>query len=578
MSDASIKSIRVQDLPRVNEISFVLAKNGFGHVLGLLGLRSRQASDEAPPSAPFARRLRQVLVELGPTFVKLGQVLSVRPDIVPRELQVELETLQDRVRPMDFDDVRAVVEDELQRPLEEVFEHFEETPIGSASIAQVHRARLVGGEEVAVKLQRRGIERTIRSDLHILYSLAQLLEGNVTLPGVHTPTAIIREFDAAINQELDFLRELANAERLRAEFEDLSDIVIPRVLPRWSTRRVLVMELLEGRPLGRVMGELEPATAKRLAHVLLEATYRQVFEFGFFHGDPHPGNLLVTDDGKLVVLDFGVVGTLTGAMQETLLDAFTSLVFRDAETLARTLVRAGAVRGGRVDLRELTHEIERKMLQYHGASLDEIANPATLMELVELCTRFRITLPPELAVLSRAATLIEALVRNLLPGVDIVREVEPYARRLVSRRFSPDRLAQDTARMMLQVQGHLRDLPTQLNQLMMDLEGGTITVVTRDPDAARLREELRAGVLRLSLALLASTVTMGSLIFLAVWSPTTPGGVPMAAVAGTLLLVLGVALFGALGVHVLFARSLDPRRMQRRALALIRFFGGRRER
>src|SRR5690606_16465470 len=135
---------------------------------------------------------------------------------------------------------------------------------------------------------------------------------------------------------------------------------------------------------------------------------RQVFEFGFFHGDPHPGNLLITDDGRLVVLDFGVVGTLTGAMQDTLLDAFTSLVFRDAETLARTLYRAGAVRGGRVDLRELTHEIERKMLQYHGASLDEMVNPATLMDLVQLCTRFRITLPPEMAVLSRAATLIEA--------------------------------------------------------------------------------------------------------------------------------------------------------------------------
>lgn len=579
MSEAPIKSLRVQDLPRVNEISFVLARNGFGHVLSLLGLRSRAVpTDEPPPSAPFARRLRQVLVELGPTFVKLGQVLSVRPDIVPRDLQIELETLQDDVQPMPFDDVRAVLEDELQRPLEEVFEEFEEKPIGSASIAQVHRARLVGGQEVAVKLQRRGIERTIRSDLHILYSLAQLLEGNVELPGVHTPTAIIREFDAAINQELDFLRELANAERLRSEFLDVPDIVIPKVLPRWSTRRVLVMELVEGRPLGRMTHALPPADAHRLAHVLLEATYRQVFEFGFFHGDPHPGNLLLTDSGKLVILDFGVVGTLTGAMQDTLLDAFTSLVFRDAETLARTLYRAGAVKGGRVDLRELTNELERKMHQYHGASLDEMVNPATLMDLVQLCTRFRITLPPELAVLSRAATLIEALVRTLLPGVDIVREVEPYARRLITRRFSPDRLAQDTARMMLQMQGHLRDLPTQINQFMMDLEGGTITVVTRDPDAARLREEIRAGVLRLSLALLASTVTLGALLFLAIWSPTTTSGVPLAGVLGTVLLLLGGLLFGALGIHVLFARSLDPRRMRRRALALIRFFAGRRDR
>lgn len=579
MSDAPIKSIQVQDLPRVNEISFVLAKNGFGHVLSLVGLTSTLPSGAQEAStAPFARRLRQVLTDLGPTFVKLGQVLSVRPDILTPDLQVEFETLQDRVPPMPFPDVRAVVEEELGQPLEEVFEAFDEAPLGSASIAQVHRARLHGGHEVAVKLQRRGIERKIRSDLHILYSLAKLLEGNVSLPGMHTPTAIIREFDLAITQELDFLLELKNAERMRAHFKDLPEVVVPQVYPRWSSRRMLVMELIDGRPLSQAMEELSGQEARALAHAVMEATYRQVFEYGFFHGDPHPGNLFVSREGQLVLLDFGVVGTLTGAMQDTIISAFTSMVFRDPETLAMTVYRAGATgKGGRVDLREFTAELERKMVQYYGASLDDLASPTTFMEIVQMCTRFRITLPPEFAVLSRAITLIEGEIRALLPGIDIVEEVKPYAQRLMAKRFSPDRVAHDAARLMVQVQGHFRDLPTQVNQMLMDLEGGNITLITRDPDSAKLREEIRAAVLRLSLAALASTVTMGALLFLAAWSPA-PWGIPVFGLLGALFLWIGVVLFGALGIHVFFARFLDLRAWRRRLLALLRFFSWRRDR
>src|SRR5688572_26490116 len=215
MAQPAQKSIAVNDLPRINEISLVLAKNGFGHLLNLVGIAAvlPPGTDKAT-TGPFSRRARQVLVDLGPTFVKLGQVLSVRPDILPRDVLTEFESLQDRVPPMTEDDVRAVVEHELQLPMEQVFEHFDPVPLGSASIAQVHRARLVGGQEVAVKLQRRGIGRTIQSDVSILYSLATLAEGRIALPGLHTPRAIVREFDTAINQELDFLQEMRSAERM----------------------------------------------------------------------------------------------------------------------------------------------------------------------------------------------------------------------------------------------------------------------------------------------------------------------------------------------------------------------------
>jgi ubiquinone biosynthesis protein len=429
-----------------------------------------------------------------------------------------------------------------------------------------------------VKLQRRGVDRTVRADIGILYTLATVAEGRLSLPGLHTPRAIVREFDVAMAQELDFLQELRNAERMARHFEELSvDVGVPAVYPQWSTRRLLVMELVEGVPLHQaILGlDKDAPEARRLAHAIMEVTWRQVFDHVFFHGDPHPGNLFVTPAGRLVYLDLGLVGALTGAMQDTIVSAFTSMVFRDAETLAMTIYRAGATKG-RVDLRAFVDELDRKMVQYYGASLDEMANTATFMEVVELCTRFSISLPPEYAVLSRAVTLVESELRTLLPGVDIVEEVKPYAQRLLARRFSPERVAHDAARMMVHAQGHFRDLPTQLNQVLMDLQSGNIQVVTVDPDAARLREEIRSAVLRLSLAAAASTVTMGSLLFLAAWSPA-PFGIPLFGLVGAAFLAGGLALFGALGIHVFFARYLSLGYWRRLVLSVFRFLRWRRD-
>ncbi len=240
-----------------------------------------------------------------------------------------------------------------------------------------------------------------------------------------------------------------------------------------------------------VLGEKETTDrTRRIAHRLMDATYKQVFTYGFFHGDPHPGNILVTRDDRLAFLDFGLTGTLTGAMQDTLISAFTSLVFRDPDALALAVHRAGATRG-RVDLREFRDALERLMVKYYGASLDSLKDPATLMEVVELSARFRIDLPPEFAVLSRAIGLVEGILNELLPGVDIVTEVRPYAQRLISQRFSPERMTADAARAAMQLQGHLKAVPMQMNQVLMDLEGGRLSFRTIDPDAPRLRAELQ---------------------------------------------------------------------------------------
>jgi ubiquinone biosynthesis protein len=307
----------------------------------------------------------------------------------------------------------------------------------------------------------------------------------------------------------------------------------------------------------------------------MDATYAMVFEHGFFHGDPHPGNLFVTPDNQIALLDFGVVGTLTGAMQDTVVGTFTSMVFRDPEALAMIVYRAGA-NEGRIDLRAFIEEIERMMIKYHGASLDDLVDRSTFIEIIQLCAKFQLNLPSEFAILARAITLIEGECRALLPGVDIVEEVKPYAKRLMVQRFSPERVAHDLARMMVMAQGQMRELPTQMTQVLMDLEGGDISIVTRDPDSHLLREEIRSAVLRLSLAALAATITLGSMGFLAQWSPDI-FGLPIFGIFGVIMLSIGISLFGALGIHVLFARFLGLRAWRKRLVAFIRFFSWRRE-
>ena len=275
------------------------------------------------------------------------------------------------------------------------------------------------------------------------------------------------------------------------------------------------MDYIEGVPLSKKLDFETPSEENKvLAHKVMQMSYEQVFEHGFFHGDPHPGNLLVTPENKIAILDYGLTGALTGRMQDTLIAAFTSMVFRDAETLAMTVYKAGAT-AKRVDIHEFTAEIERLMTKYHGASLDELTeNPANMMELIQVSAKYQITLPSEFAVLSRCFSLLEGTVRGLLPGTDIVEEVKPYAQKLVASRLSPDRMAMDFAKTLVQLQGHIRDMPTRLTQVLMDVERGDISIETRNPDTEDILREIRAAVLRLSLALFASTITFGSFLSL----------------------------------------------------------------
>lgn len=573
--------IDVRDLGRLTAIGAVLARHGFGGLFrSAIGARAPELAEATsngeagPATAPWAVRVRSVLVELGPTFVKLGQVLSVRPDIVPQALIDELRTLQDDVPPEPWDAVRPAIEEELARPIDTFFESFEPTCVASASIAQVHFAVLRDGSPVAVKVQRPGIRQVIRSDLHILYTLAHLVEGQIQLPGVYTPVAIVQEFESAILQELDFLQEASAAERFRKNFEKDPGIGAPRVHRPLCSSRLLVMDRVVGTPLSALTRE--DKRTPELMRRLVDATLRQVFDHGFFHGDPHPGNLFCTEDGRLLFLDFGLCGTLTAEMRDVLVTSLASLVFQDAETLALTIYRVGGLEG-HVDLRAFRSEIERLMHKYRGASLRQLSTHASLVEVIELASRYKIRLLPEYAILARAASIIDGMLRGLLPDEDPVELVRPFTARMVSERMAPDRMANDALRMLVQAQGSLRGLPVQVQQLLTDLERGQLTIRTRDQEAEGLREAVRDAAFRLSLALCAMALLTSGALLLATWSPQ-PYGIPIMAVAGIFLTVTAVMLWLGLVAHTLLGEQLRLRSLRRLSLGVARFFfGGRRQ-
>lgn len=560
--------IRVHDLPRVRDVALVLASHGFGELARIVGVDTKTSASEAP----VAMRVRLALADLGPTFIKLGQVLSVRPDILPASMIEELATLQDNAPTVDFAAIRQVVEEELRAPLEEVFSSFDEAPIASASIAQVHVARLLDGREVAVKVQRPGIEKTLTSDLHILYTLARVIEGQVQVPGLYTPVEIVQEFESAISGELDFLQEAKAAARFRANHEHVDGVYVPAIHREHCTRRMLVMERIHGRKLNALPGG--SPEGKQAMRRLIESWYLQLFEHGFFHGDPHPGNLMVRDDGTLVFLDFGLTGTLTGEMQDLMTSVFTGLVFKDAESVALTIYRAGATRE-RVDLKAFRAEVQRLMAKYDGASLAQLSTSSSLTEFIEVASRYRIQLPREFAVVARATSLVDGIAKRLLPDEDIVSEVRPLAQRLVTTRFAPERLGADAFRLMQHAQAAFRDVPTQANQLLLDLERGRIAITAKDPEAEDLRMEIRHAAIRISLALCALALAVSGSVLIAPWAPA-PLGVPLLAISG--FGVCGVAgfMFLGLAIHWLFATRFHPRDWRRRLLAVVRFFIGER--
>lgn len=555
--------MNLQDLNRIRQIALIAARHGFGEVTDragvwrLLGGRKEkvEVSEEARREST-ARRFRLFLSELGPTFIKLGQVLSTRADLLPAEFVDELATLQDDVEAIPLEAIHAQIREALGKDVQELFAQVDPEPLAAASIAQVHRAVTLDGEEVVIKVQRPGIAQRIDADLGVLRSLARLLEAVVEETGIYTPSGIVDEFDRAIHEELDFINEATNIRAFLENHKERPYLKIPRVHAALSSRTVLTMEFIRGEKINPAT--LAEADRKQVAQHILEASFRQLFDDGLFHGDPHPGNVLLMEGNRLALLDFGVVGRLTRPMQETLVMLCLAVALKDSDSVARILYRVG-VPDSRANLMGFRNDIESILGQHLPTTLGQVDARTLLRDLLDLAVKYRIRIPKEYALLSRASISTEGMLRGLYPELNILEVALPYAKELMAGRYDPTQLQGGLMRTLLRFQSMAQDLPTQLSQILMDLETGKFSVTVRAEQFDKLNENLRSVAVIAFLGLCACGFIVGAFI---AFAPRPPmyGNVPVLGIVG---IALAAALFGAVLTWYLFGGRFGKLRVTR---------------
>lgn len=471
---------------RYRQIASVLLRHGLGYFMTRPGRRrrlgfARRFLAAGPPEAPVPaatrwQRLRMILEELGPSFVKLGQVASTRPDMIPQEACEELGRLQDSVPPFPIDQVRRIIEAELGKPVEVLFAEFDEVPVASASIAQVHRGVLRDGQVVAVKVQRPGIRRTIEVDLDIMFHLAGQVEKHFRGMEVLDPVGLVREFSRVIRRELDFHTESANIDRFARIFENDRTIHVPRVFRDLSTGKVLVMQFVDGIK----VSDLEALAAANVDLEVIadrgtELILRQIFEYGFFHADPHPGNVLVLPDGVICLLDYGMMGTLTKRDRECLARLVAGIAGRDERQMTRALIDFSPAEGPQV-AESLEADVADFVEQHLYRPLKDIHVGALFRQFVGLLTRHKLKLPPAFYLLSKALAAAEGNGRRLSPNFNLVGHLEPFARKLMRERLSPRALARDLFSASVDLEALLRDFPGDVKEILNQIKRGRIRI------------------------------------------------------------------------------------------------------
>ncbi len=543
----------------MRDIASVLTRHGFSAVATKAGLGRfvsereddgdfEQATDLfGEDRSDTAVRFRQVLEDLGPTFVKLGQILSTRPDLIPSEFIEELKQLQDRVNPMPLEDVKAQINESLGKSVEDCFASFEEKPLAAASIGQVHRATTHEGQQCVVKVQRLGIREQIRSDLDLLYYLARFLEATIKEFELYTPTAIVKEFEGAILGELDFRGEARNIAEFGRNFSEVAEVSVPAVFEELSNSEILTMEFIEARKLSQIEGGTDEARLV-LKH-LLDAMVKMVLYDGFFHGDPHPGNILVHDDGRLVFIDFGLVGRLSAAQQDELISLILNVIAGDVDAISRTILRMGHP-VGRVNLRAFRADVERIRDTYLLASLSDINVSRFVQEVMDAAQSHRIRLNPNYAVLTKSAMTIEGIMRTLYPDMDIMALGMPYARELAMRRFSAKKLVQSAVNTAVGFSGFVTQVPQQLDQVLMDLESGNLTITVRNESLDQMGTHLNTLGTRLFLGVIASGMAVVAALLIRTHDVSI-FGVSLMLILGIMAAISASTLFWwALGWHV----------------------------
>ena len=511
----NIRSIR-----RYRNIIFVLFKYGFDHLLEYLNLshlvaRSKRLlrRDTAKiASLSPAERMRMALEELGPTFVKLGQLLSTRPDVIPVSYADEFAKLQDNVPSFSYEEIREQIRIELGGEIEQFFSSFDQESIAAASIAQVHKARLLSGEEVVVKVRRPGILELIETDIDALMGLALIAERHLPGSDIYDPVGLVKEFTRTIRREMDFSREGHTIEKFSTDFAGDPTLYFPKVHWGVTGKGVLTLEYIDGIKVSD-LEKLERAGLDRrlIGRRGADAFIKMVLEHGFFHGDPHPGNVLILPENVICLLDYGMVGRLDAELQEYLIDILLAIVKRNVDEVISLLLYSGEITDS-LNIKALKRDLSEFIDDYYEVPLQDIEVGRMLMEFLEIMTTYRIRFQPDLMLLAKALVAIEGMGRKLDPQFDMVAHLRPFMEKAIKKRISPRNALKEMSSQFMSYVNLTRNLPKDLKEILNSLNRNKFKIDLEHRGLDRFIRELDKSINRLSSSLIITALVVGSSI------------------------------------------------------------------
>lgn len=538
---------RLQRIKRFREISVILAKYGFDEILARIHLPLQLKAVLRKPIGKVSsspERLRLAIEDLGPTFVKFGQTLSTRSYLFPDAYARELAKLQDEVKPFDFEAVEEIVTTELEMPIEEAFAEFDPAPFASASIAQVHRARLKSGEQVVVKVQRPDVRETLAVDIMILEDIARLLEEYVPESRRYDPSGIVREFRRTSKREVDFGIERANIEVFRRNFADSEEVYVARTFDECSTSRVLTVEFIDGIKISDVEG-LRQANidAPAVARIGARAVLKQVIDDGFFHADPHPGNIFVLPDGRIAPIDFGMVGRLTDEDIDVLTEFLIGFVKKDPERLLSAMERLDLI-PREVERREVIEDLMLLVDKYSTRSLGRVNMKEFISEVMSFLRMYRIKMRTEFLLLGKALGVYEEVGRVLDPGFNLFEEAEPFVKKLIRKKYTLTGLLGKRTTHIGDVISQISSIPADLATLIAMAKAGKLRIEFEHLGLEKLTGEFEKSSSRISFSMLVAALIVASCLIMVFGREAVPyhralgtGGFVFAAVVGLWLLV-----------------------------------------
>lgn len=544
----------LRGIKRIREVSNLLFREEMGYVVDKLGLKHHlgvhkrlSESEFTKPITSPAIRLRRVMEELGGSFVKFGQALSLRYDLLPKEYCDEFAKLQDNVKPLPFETIKSTIEKELGKPLNAVFKSFEKTPVAAASVGQVHKAILKSGETVAVKIQRPNIEKTFQTDIDILRYLSRQVDSRFDELKMFNFPVLVDEFEKYTQKELDYSIEAKNIEDFHNNFKSSSYVKIPKVYWDFSTKAILVMEFINGRRLNEITKfEKYHSTKRKVVENVLNASMEQIFIHRVFHADPHPGNIFLMGNNHIAFLDFGIVGRLTHESVENVEDLILGLVQPDMDLVVKAILESGSVSDG-IDVKAFKSDIVDIFGVYYNSSLKNVDMGGFFLAVFSLARKYQITLPLHFTLLVKTLITLQGFTYHYFPNFNLVSFMRPWASRLIKERTSSKHILHSVKKTAIDFRDMITSLPADFKSLVRVLKSGTRTEV-EVKELNKLTIEMDRSSNRLTFGMIMAALIISSAILIQTGIPPLYYGIPMLAYvpmafAGIMMLSLIVSIF-----------------------------------